>query len=243
MVRRAYVVVGLATSAVLATLAAANLSRGSLLGEQHAAGPGKPPVVQVHRPPTSHGSDSSGLPTWLVVSMTILLALYALCLFVLVVLHRRRDEEDDEEERPWTDELEDADVWRTVLEVDLAQAAEVQLAALHQGSPRNAIVACWMGLQAATAGAGMPGVDSDTPEEYLLRAVQSLRLDPPAITTLADLYREARFSRHQMDEQHRELAGRALRVLADQLTAHRADQPGARRTGNEGERMLHGVSR
>jgi Domain of unknown function (DUF4129) len=100
-------------------------------------------------------------------------------------------------------------------------AAEDQLAALHRGTPRNAIVACWLALNAATVRAGLPEVSSLTSQEYLVRAIGALGLDPPAITELGKLYREARFSTHEMVESQRELAGRSLSVLVDQLAARR----------------------
>ncbi len=63
-------------------------------------------------------------------------------------------------------------------------------------------------------------------EEYLVRAIRGLGLDPPAITVLADLYREARFSDHVMMESQRAVAEQSLRLLAGQL----ADQLAGRHT-------------
>ena len=100
---------------------------------------------------------------------------------------------------------------------------------------RNAIVACWIGLHAATVRAGLPEVASETSEEYLVRAVRSLGLDPPAITVLASLYREARFSEHVMVEGQRDLAEQSLRLLVDQLVA--------RRTESASNRLLEGAAR
>jgi len=69
----------------------------------------------------------------------------------------------------------------------------------------------------------------------MVRAMGSLGLDPPAIRVLASLYREARFSEHPMTESHRDRAGAALRVLADQLDRRRTEQ--------EPDQVLEGLAR
>jgi Domain of unknown function (DUF4129) len=231
MVPRAFTIVAVSTACLLASIAAAGLSEGSLVG--HASVPGDPPTRQPPAP-VSFGSAGSGLPGWLMVAMTILIVLYAAALLAFVASRlRRRDH--DEDAAPWPDEVPLDSVWGTVLGVTLANAAEAQLALLHRGTPRNAIVACWMGLQAATFGAGLTEVPSETAEEYLVRAVGRLGLNTTAVTALATLYREARFSDHEMREEHRAQAGRALRVLADQLPD--------RRTGRMHEKVLQSVPR
>jgi uncharacterized protein DUF4129 len=231
MVPRAFTIVAVSTACVLASIAAAGVSEGSLVG--HAS-------VAVDRPakeppgPVSFGSAGSGLPGWLMVAMTILIVLYATALLVLVAIHLRRPD-DDGDVAALPDEVPLDSVWGTVLSVTLANAAEAQLALLHRGTPRNAIVACWMGLQTATFGVGLTEVPSETAEEYLVRAVGRLGLNPAAVTALAALYREARFSDHEMREEHRAQAGRALRVLADQLPD--------RCTGRMREKVLQSVPR
>jgi Domain of unknown function (DUF4129) len=235
MVPRAYTIVGIAAAALVSTLVAASLSSGSLLGRQHVATPGSPTPAPPPHHPRSSAPGGTGIPTWLTVSMTVLLAVYALGLLVLVALSRRRRKDREDPLRLPMEEARPSSPWETVLSVDLGNAAEEQLAALRRGTPRNAIVACWMGLQAATHGAGLPESRSETPDEFMLRAMRSLELDPPSITALSALYREARFSDHLMVEEQRQQAGQALRVLADQLMS--------RRTGAAAERMPDGVSR
>jgi hypothetical protein len=224
MVRRAYTVVGAASAAVVATLVAASLSTGSLLGPQQVSrGAGVPPA-EVPTPPHVQAGDDGAIPTWFTVTMTVLLALYALALIVLAAMHRRGREEHESLAESPEDEIGSSADWQVVLPVDLGDAARAQLAVLHLGTPRNAVVACWMSLRTATVRAGMPEVASETSEEFMVRAMESLWLDPPAITVLAALYREARFSEHPMTETHRDRAGSALRVLADQVERRRSEQ-------------------
>ena len=68
--------------------------------------------------------------------------------------------------------------------------------------------------------AGAPGAapqDSDTPSEVLARAVGNSALRTGSATTLVEVFAEARFSRHVMTEDHREVAERALRAVLDEL--------------------------
>jgi hypothetical protein len=100
--------------------------------------------------------------------------------------------------------------------------AEAQLQALRHGTPRNAIVACWMRLEQSIEAAGLPVRPSDTSEELVVRALSRYALDPRDIRGLAALYREARFSRHEITEAMRESAFGALSRLHKGLGQYRS---------------------
>lgn len=85
------------------------------------------------------------------------------------------------------------------------------------GSPRNAIVASWIRLHEALIGAGFTPRDAETPTEFVHRALARYPVDEQAIGRLADLYREARFSEHDLTEEHRREAVACLRRLREQL--------------------------
>ena len=104
---------------------------------------------------------------------------------------------------------------RDVVEVDLAAAR----AALAEGSPRNAIVACWMQLERDAAAAGLSRVSSETSAEYVARVVASGSVNAGPIGELAALYREARFSRHDLGDEHRARALASLERVAAALRA------------------------
>lgn len=219
---RAYVIAGIAAAALVLAMVTATMSSGSLLGAHHMPAP--PPGSTLPVPPhqqASPGPAGDGVPRWFPVTMTVLLALYLLGLLILIALSRRGRGKRDERLHVTADDSALDAAWDGALSVDLENAAQAQLAALSQGTPRNAIVACWMGLQAATQGEGLPANRAETPDEFTVRAMRSLELDPGAIGPLSALYREARFSDHAMDEEQRDQAGRALTVLADQLSARR----------------------
>ena len=97
-----------------------------------------------------------------------------------------------------------------VPERDLAVDVDAARVALVRGSPRNAIVACWMQLERDAAAAGLPRASAETSAEYVERVVSASAVDPAPIRELASLYREARFSRHELRDDHRTRALAAL---------------------------------
>jgi hypothetical protein len=109
------------------------------------------------------------------------------------------------------------------LDADVAAAvgadADAQRAALRRGSPRNAIVECWLRLEAAVADAGVRYNPADTSTELTVRVLTRVHVDQPAIERLAALYREARFSEHAMGEDARSAAIDALDAIHRDLRA------------------------
>ncbi len=98
-------------------------------------------------------------------------------------------------------------------------AAARRRARLVDGPPRNAIVACWIDLEAGVTAAGLPQRHSETSAEYAARVLGRWWVDHVALAELAELYREARFSTHPLDAGHRERAIRALDRLHADLAA------------------------
>ncbi|GAB7141625.1 DUF4129 domain-containing protein [Mycobacterium riyadhense] len=104
----------------------------------------------------------------------------------------------------------------------LVRAAEVGLAEIADLSrePRQAIIACYAAMERELA--NVPGAapqDFDTPTEVLARAVEHHALHADNAVVLVDLFAEARFSPHVMNEGHREVAVRILRLVLDELDA------------------------
>src|SRR5215208_4412066 len=101
----------------------------------------------------------------------------------------------------------------------LARAAEVGLAEIGDltREPREAIIACYAAMEGElTHVPGVAPLDCDTPSEVLARAVDHHALRADSATRLVELFEEARFSPHVMNESHRDVAVDALRlVLAD----------------------------
>lgn len=99
----------------------------------------------------------------------------------------------------------------------VADDAASQRAALSSGSPRNAIVTCWLRLEQAVIDAGLERDPAHTSAEFTARVLAAYTLDPQPLDSLAALYREARFSRHDITEAQRERAIRDLDALHDSL--------------------------
>ncbi len=102
----------------------------------------------------------------------------------------------------------------------LVRAAEVGLAEMADLSrePRDAIIACYAAMERELA--NVPGAvpqDFDTPTEVLARAVEHHALHADNAVQLVNLFEEARFSPHVMNEGHREVAMRMLQLVLDEL--------------------------
>ena len=146
-----------------------------------------------------------------VVVLTALLLAVAVVIAVAAVLRgiadwswvpasRRRRRQRRSSSTPWPD------VPRAVEADDVAM-----LAAIREGSPRNAIVQCWMLLEQDAAAAGMRRASAETSSEFVERVIGASSVDPQPIADLGALFRVARFSSRPVDETQRAQAEHALR--------------------------------
>ena len=140
--------------------------------------------------------------------------LSALAIIVLVFAWRHRPNLRLRRLRP--PPAHDFDALDDLAAVITADAA-AQRSALQRGTPRNAIVECWLRFESAVADAGIPRDPSDTSAEFTQRVVAAVSVDHGAISDLAALYREARFSNHEMNEASRRRAAEALDAVHDGL--------------------------
>jgi len=100
-----------------------------------------------------------------------------------------------------------------------------QRALLLEGTPRNAIVECWHRFEEQSAGTGVVRDEWETPAEFTLRVLDLVDADSAAVTRLAALYREARFSDHPLEESHRTAALEALDAIHARLTGRESEAP------------------
>jgi hypothetical protein len=105
--------------------------------------------------------------------------------------------------------LDDPDV----LVDEIRSDAAAQLALLHGGSPRNAIVACWDRFEQQAGRVGLTRKPWETSSEFTLRALDFVAADGGAVARLERLYHEARFSEHPIDEDRRTAAVEALETI------------------------------
>lgn len=191
------------------------------------ASPAATPTVTSEKPtpaPTGHRRSKpkpAAAPTpipltvWIVLAIPLVLAAVVLLWLLLGGRERRR-------RRPLPppaftpDDLDALDVDR---EQRLADAVQTQLADLTTGAPRNAVVACWLALEDAASQIGFYRKPSLTSAEFTEAVLAAYDLDGGAIRRLSSLYREARFSDHEITEQHRQAAAAALNTLRAELSA------------------------
>lgn len=99
----------------------------------------------------------------------------------------------------------------------MADDAEEQLRLLLEGRPRNAIVACWHRFEVQAVEAGLARHPWETSSEFALRLLERADVDPAPVSRLLELYREARFSEHHLDEEDRAAAADALRQIQSRV--------------------------
>lgn len=225
--RRGPALIGGAGVLLLACVVLAGAHTPPLLDNGPAA-VGSTPNVPVPRAPRVHLGGHLHLPDWVSIVFAALLVGYLLFVILLVLVgHREALESDEDDPRAMEDEIPPPD-WAASLRAELSSGARRGLEDLANGSPRNAIVACWMRLERATRHVGLEPHPAETSHEYAARVMRLLPMDSEAVASLGSLYREARFSAHRITEAQRQQARRALAVLVDDLGRPRADASNTR---------------
>ena len=146
-------------------------------------------------------------PVWVklivwTLEVLLLVAMVAFVAFLLVQLRRawgRRAARPDE--RPEIDFLALDEPAR--IAAAIAEDAAEQDAVLRDGEPRNAIVAAWRRFEIQGDRAGVGRHSWETSSEFALRMLERVDAESDAVNRLAGLYREARFSDHEITESHR----------------------------------------
>lgn len=106
----------------------------------------------------------------------------------------------------------------------LASALDADVILVGPGSPRNAIVQCWVTLERLGTEVGIPRAGAETTTEYVVRFLEVADADRDAVDELAALFQEARFSEHPVTTEALARARSALRAIRVSL------QPPGRRT-------------
>lgn len=156
--------------------------------------------------------DEDGSATAQLIAVTTMIAIVLFVAWQLVSSWRRRPRGLFDRQPP-DDELEVLDDRLDALAAEIESDAAGQRALLLAGEPRNAIVRCWHRLEVLVERSGVERRSSDTSTDTTVRTLGALQIDADAIESLAALYREARFSEHEMDESQRLAAVRALDVV------------------------------
>ncbi len=167
-------------------------------------------------PPQPHSPSDTG-PSVVGYLVPPMLVLMTLIVVATVIMARRQ--------RRLATSLAGADDWPEAstpigAAESLARAAEVGLAEIGDltREPREAIIACYAAMEGELMQVpGAAPLDCDTPSEVLARAVGQHALNADSATQLVELFEEARFSPHVMNEGHRDIAVEALRLVLTDL--------------------------
>ena len=188
-----------------------------------ATGPEIPTQTPTGTPTPLVSDEPWQIPDWLsTLVQTVILAIGLVAiLLVLRYLVRRAVDFGRQVKVPEGLDRDPAFGERMVSEEQLADAVETGLGSVDTGTPSNAIVACWLALEKAAASAGVPRRATETPSEFTVRVLGAAAVSRPLLDQLAELYREARFSEHDLPESARAQAREALTVLRDQLLSPR----------------------
>ena len=145
---------------------------------------------------------------WWVLGGIALTLLLAVVVLAIRVIRRRRRAAPPESAREAPD--------RALL-TDRRAARQARM--LREGSPREAIIATWLDLERLVATAGVPRRPSETSSELVVRVLDDREVPAAALTDLAALFREARFSTHELTESLRERAAGDLDAVHAALGA------------------------
>lgn len=216
----------LAGVAVLLTLAAVAAAHSSVrLGRvESPAGPApsleEPERIRVEPSETAEpfAAASVTVPSWLVklvvaIGIVLLVALIGMMVWVLardLIKKRRMRAMPARRARPGQTSAQDVVAALDAGLVDLSDA---------DSDPRRAVIACWLRLEQAAAAAGTPRQATDTPTDLVTRLLAGHHISADVLARFADVYREARYATHTVDERMRTQAREALQRLRAELTA------------------------
>ncbi|WP_127499646.1 DUF4129 domain-containing protein [Actinoplanes solisilvae] len=170
---------------------------------------------QQSAPPTPE--PARGLPDWintvaLVVLGVVVLVLIGLLIFTLLRDRRRRSGKNDRR-RHRKDQPRTAEELVAALDAGLEELSDTDR------DPRRAVIACWVRLEQAAAAAGTPRHPGDSPTDLVGRLLREQNVDAQVLSALLEVYRQARYATHTVDDQMRRQARSALERLRADLGA------------------------
>lgn len=106
---------------------------------------------------------------------------------------------------------------------ELVEALDETVAELRLGmAVDGAVIACWRRLEQAAVSSGIFRKPAQTSQEFTVEVLSRAVVDAAALEELAELYRQAMFSTHELTDAHRDRAVSALEALSAQLSGRAA---------------------
>ncbi|MGK5680934.1 DUF4129 domain-containing protein [Actinoplanes sp. URMC 104] len=157
-----------------------------------------------------------GLPDWITTVALVVLGLVVLVVIGLLlqaVLRDRRRRSGKIDRRRKKDQPRTAEELVAALDAGLEELSDTDR------DPRRAVIACWVRLEQAAADAGTPRHPGDSPTDLVGRLLREQQVDAQVLAALLEVYRQARYATHTVDDQMRRQARSALERLRADLGA------------------------
>jgi ABC-type transporter Mla MlaB component len=182
-----------------------------------------PPLLPTSIPSATHAgtqtdTPSSGLPDWVGTVALILLCVVGLIVLGIVVFALLREQAKRRAKRKGKLARKKTQP-RTADELVAALDAGLEELSDADRDPRRAVIACWVRLEQAAAAAGTPRHPGDTPTDLVGRLLAEQQVDSRVLAALLEVYRQARYATHTVDDQMRRQAVDALQRLRADLGA------------------------
>ena len=211
------VVIGglLGVAALAASIATPGVHRGTVP-------PASLPTISIRSNDPLGGSAPPAAPAgalaplrdaWLLATIVFAVAL-VLAVFLLwhLIVIRRRPIQRFARDRAGTPPPLSARAMIAALDDGMARLA-------GEGDARSAVIACWVRLEEVAQTAGTARVLSDAPADLVTRVLIAFQVSTPALTSLADLYRAARYSTNPIDNSMRDRALADLSTVRSEIAA------------------------
>jgi hypothetical protein len=161
---------------------------------------------------------AGGLPEWIGTAALVVLGIAGMVMVALVVWAILRDQSKRRRRRqgrsqPVRDEPRTAEDLVAALDAGLEELSDTDR------DPRRAVIACWVRLEQAAAAAGTARHPGDSPTDLVGRLLREQQVDARVLAALLEVYRQARYATHTVDDQMRGRARSALQRLRADLGA------------------------
>jgi len=183
-----------------------------------------PPLLPTTAPRATTGAAqpsgaAEGLPAWVGTAALVLLGVCVLVALGLLIWALLRDQSRRRSRRAGKRTAAHRERPRTADELVAALDAGLEELSDTDRDPRRAVIACWVRLEQAAAAAGTPRHPGDTPADLVGRLLAEQRVDSQVLAALLEVYRQARYATHTVDDQMRRQARSALERLRADLGA------------------------
>jgi hypothetical protein len=181
------------------------------------------PLLPQASKPTPAGEQppqvEHGLPDWVGQVALVVVSLIGVALIGLLIVALVRDQLARRARRLGRRTGQRRDQPRTAEELVAALDAGLEELSDTDRDPRRAVIACWVRLEQAAAAAGTARHPGDSPTDLVGRLLNEQQVDAQVLAALLEVYRQARYATHTVDDQMRSQARSALERLRADLGA------------------------